>query len=381
MSATSTNDRPLRVVHAIDSLRLGGAESLLATLVRELDRAGGVQSFVFANDPHGAEPKLVEAIERHGGELVMGQNHPIYDPRVAAQVVKLARRAEADVIHSQLCVANVGSRLAAHAVRRPHITTVVTTPGPLMEDSRARALADAGTSRLSRILVAVSPSVADEYSRYARVSPRRFRVVPNAPAAERPAQFEREAMRARLAPNATHIVATVARLQVEKGIDELIEATALLAPRAPGVHVVVAGGGPEEARLRAVVADRELGDHITLLGHTPDVSSVLAASDVFCLPSRNEGLPVSLLEAMMFGLPSVATSVGGIPGLVTDGESGLLVPARHPAALAAALERLVTDEELARRIGAAAASVVDAQYSPAAVARSYRALYEEVAAR
>jgi glycosyltransferase involved in cell wall biosynthesis len=285
------------------------------------------------------------------------------------------------VIHSQLCVANVGSRLAARAVRRPHITTVQTTPGPLMEDSRARALADAGTSRLSRILVAVSPSVADAYARYARVSPRRFRVVPNTPAAERPADFDRDAMRARLAPGATHIVATIARLQVEKGIDELIEATALLAPRAPAVHVVVAGGGPEEERLRAAVADRGVGDHITLLGHTPDVSAVLAASDVFCLPSRNEGLPLSLLEAMMFGLPSVATTVGGIPGLLTDGESGLLVPPRDPRALADALERLVTDADLAGRIAAEGTRVVDAQYSPAAVARSYSSLYREVAAR
>lgn len=381
MTPAWTNIRPLRVLHAIDSLRLGGAEALLATLVRELTAHGGVESHVYVNDPTGAEPKLVKAIEEHGTTLEMGANQALYDPRLAASVRRMARSVDADVVHSQLCVANVASRLAARTAGKPHLTTVQTTPGPLMEDSRARAMADAGTARLSKIMVAVSPSVADAYSDYAHLPRSRFRVVPNTPAAVPPVDFDRDAKRAELAPGATRIVVCIARLQPEKGIDELLEATAIAAPRVPGLHVVVCGGGPEEERLRAAVRERGIESSLTLLGNTPDVASVLAAADVFCLPSRNEGLPLSLLEAMMFELPCVATSVGGIPSVIEDGVSGLLVPPREPARLADALVRVTTDDQLAASLAREGKRIVDASYSPAAIARSYVGLYEELASR
>jgi glycosyltransferase involved in cell wall biosynthesis len=117
----------------------------------------------------------------------------------------------------------------------------------------------------------------------------------------------------------------VARLQPEKGIDELIDVAAELHALVPDARVFVAGEGPEETRLRDRVANERRGDAITLLGRRGDVGELLAAADAFCLPSRHEGVPLSLLEAMAAGLPCVATAVGGIPGLVTDGFSGLVV--------------------------------------------------------
>jgi glycosyltransferase involved in cell wall biosynthesis len=173
----------------------------------------------------------------------------------------------------------------------------------------------------------------------------------------------------------------VARLQPEKGIDELLEATAALNDRVSGLAVVVAGEGPERGRLEAAARERALERSFLLLGHRPDIGRVLASADAFCLPSRHEGLPLSLLEGMRAGLPCVATAVGGIPGLVEDGVSGLLVPPRDPAVLAAAIERVLTDADLAARLGEEARRVVETRHSPAAVAGSYADLYGELASR
>jgi glycosyltransferase involved in cell wall biosynthesis len=205
--------------------------------------------------------------------------------------------------------------------------------------------------------------------------------VPNAPAAAEPEAFDRAEAREELAPGASRIVVCVARLQPEKGIAELLEATASLVEGVPGLAVVVAGAGPEHERLAAQVADRGLAGTFLLLGHRSDVGRVLASADAFCLPSHREGLPLSLLEAMRGGLPCVATAVGGIPGLVQDGVSGLLVEPNDPVALAAALERVLSDDGFARSLGAAARERVESHHSPRAVARSYADLYGELAAR
>jgi glycosyltransferase involved in cell wall biosynthesis len=304
----------------------------------------------------------------------------IGDPRLPFRIAAIARASGAEVVHSHLSVANVGSRIAARMTRRPHVTTVHTMPGPLIEDSRARARADGLTARLSNVLVAPSVELADAYSAAFHVPRRRFRVIANAPSAAPPANgFDREALREQLDAGGAFLVLCVARLQRDKGIDDLVDAAALLRERVPGLRVAVAGDGPEGERFEQAIATS--GAPVTLLGHRGDVGRLLAAADAFVLPSRHEGLPISLLEAMAAGLPSVATSVGGIPSLVDDGDSGLLVPASDPPALAAALERLAGDSALASRLGGAARRVVERDYSPAAVAAAYADIYDELGRR
>jgi glycosyltransferase involved in cell wall biosynthesis len=114
-------------------------------------------------------------------------------------------------------------------------------------------------------------------------------------------------------------------------------------------RAAIVGDGPERAALEAAAATAQ----VELLGERGDVPEQLAASDVFVLSSRSEGMPMSILEAMAAGLPVVASAVGGIPEIVRDGETGLLVPPGDADALAAALGRLLDDDGLRRRLGAA----------------------------
>jgi glycosyltransferase involved in cell wall biosynthesis len=359
---------------------MGGAQALLLALLRELPAAGAGRNVVAAVTERWADPDLVGAIRATGARLEYLERG-IADPRMAVSLARIARTSGAEVVHSHLSVSNVGSRAAARLLGLPHMATVHTMPGPLMEDSRARAFADGYSARLSAILAAPSVEVADAYSEAFRLRRSRFRVVPNAPATIDPGPFDRDALRHEIAPGAAQVVTCVARLQREKGIDELLEAARLLGERLPGARIVVAGDGPERERLEAALSENGAGQTLRLLGHRSDIARLLVASDAFVLPSRHEGLPISLLEAMAAGLPSVATAVGGIPGLVEDGRSGLLVEAQDPPALADALGRVLSDGALAARLGAEGRRVVEERHSPGAVARQYAALYRELARR
>jgi glycosyltransferase involved in cell wall biosynthesis len=240
---------------------------------------------------------------------------------------------------------------------------------------------DGWSSWLSRRLVAPSPEIADAYRRAFHLPEKKMRVIPNAPAAAPPPPgFDRNAFRSSLlGADGTHLVVTVARLQPEKGIGDLVDATARIADELPGLRVLVAGAGPEEQALRERITGAGLDGVVTLLGARSDVGQLLAAADAFCLPSRHEGLPISLLEAMSAGIPCVATRVGGIPGLVVDGEHGLLVPAADVGALAGALSTVLSEPETAARIGRQGQALVEQRYGLSAVAGAYADLYDELA--
>ncbi|MCH8103708.1 MAG: glycosyltransferase family 4 protein, partial [Chloroflexi bacterium] len=174
------------------------------------------------------------------------------------------------------------------------------------------------------------------------------------------------------------------RLSREKGIDILLRAVALLPPGTrENVNVVVAGGGLAENELRTLSASLGIDDRVRFAGMVspgPDLLAEYDASDLFVLPSRTEGVPRALLEARARLLPVIATSVGGIPHLIRDGESGLIVPPDDPQAMAHAIGRVIDNPALARSLGNAGREVASA-YSLEAqqetVIRSLRDAYPE----
>jgi glycosyltransferase involved in cell wall biosynthesis len=133
--------------------------------------------------------------------------------------------------------------------------------------------------------------------------------------------------------------------------------------------------------LRRLAADLGIADRVRFIGEQPQVADVLAALDVFVMPSRHEGLGVAVLEAMAMSLPVVASAVGGIPEVVKPRETGLLVPPDDPAALAAALNELLRDVEKAKRMGVAGRERVLAEFSMEEMASRYERLYDDVSRR
>jgi glycosyltransferase involved in cell wall biosynthesis len=179
------------------------------------------------------------------------------------------------------------------------------------------------------------------------------------------------------------VVLSVGRLSKEKAHAELIEAFKQVNAGNPDVQckLLIVGDGPERASLETAARASGQNDRITFAGQVSNVQPFYAAADVFVLPSHSEGSPNVLLEAMAAGVPIVATAVGGVPEIVADEESALLVPPKNPNALAAAIDRVLQDSALAGRLTTVASALVEREHSPERYARSLISLYQEVIAQ
>ena len=170
----------------------------------------------------------------------------------------------------------------------------------------------------------------------------------------------------------------VGRLQAPKDPLTLVRALATL--HGVDFEALLVGDGPERAAVEEEVRRFGIESTVRLLGERSDVPELLGTAEIFVLSTRSEGLPLSILEAMAAGLPVVASNVGGVPELVIDGETGLLVPAGDPRSLAAAIERLLEDQSLARRLGEAGRSRVAEHFDLGAVRQAHFDLYSDLLA-
>jgi len=180
-------------------------------------------------------------------------------------------------------------------------------------------------------------------------------------------------------PHHAPVVGNVAALVPHKGQRHLIEAALLVVQQVPDARFIIAGEGELRPALERQIKDHRLEKHVLLAGFRPDVLSLHKAFDVFVMSSVTEGLGTSLLDAMAAGKPIVATRTGGIPEVVADGETGLLVPPRDHEALAAAIVRLLKDETLRERMGDAGRTRAQSLFSAERMIRETLHVYQRVA--
>lgn len=174
------------------------------------------------------------------------------------------------------------------------------------------------------------------------------------------------------------VMLAVGRLSAEKGFADLLEAAALARQNAPEFRLVLVGEGPERAPLEASIARLGLAGRVLLPGHFHRMAPWYALADALVMPSHSEGSPNVLLEAMAAGLPVVATTVGGIPEMASDGETAFLVAPHQPAGLGQAIARVVSDPALAAVMGTAAKKRAEERFSTAAHYRSLIRVYERL---
>jgi len=231
-----------------------------------------------------------------------------------------------------------------------------------------------GALRLADAVVVLARSELDAYREFV---PDRYVVsIPNAIDG---ARFTVQARRGS-EPGSALRLAYVGRLARGKGLDELLQGLKLARAQGARARLAIAGSGPEERRLRRLAAECGLGGDAVFVGPVRGERklALLAAADVAVLPSYSEGLPVALLEGMAAGLPVIATPVGAIPDVVTDGVHGLLIAPRDARAVARAIARLAADRKLVERMGAAARARVISAYSVPRLATSFGRLYAEL---
>jgi glycosyltransferase involved in cell wall biosynthesis len=373
----------LRVHALIDSLNWGGAESLLADLAAGAPAAGIALSVGYLQDFNGSPN--VARLRAAGIEPELVGVRRLLDAESLRRVRRHLARVRPDVVHTHLMAADVQGTIAARSLGLPAVSTVHLVArrrsGDARQDVKDRLTAFVrrhGSARTITVSDAARAAYVEVYGD-ARRRPR-VTTIHNGLALEPPAAGAGPRARAALglAPDAL-VIAIVSVLRPGKGHDVVAEVVRRLAPRFPALRLLVVGSGPSAGELGALFAP--LGERALLLGHRTDVPELLAATDVLLHPTRMDAFPGVLLEASAIGVPIVATAVGGIPEIVADGDSGLLLDAPASAdAATAAVERLLADPALRARMGAAARARFEAEFTARRWAQRLRALYDEVLA-
>jgi glycosyltransferase involved in cell wall biosynthesis len=335
----------LRVVTLLDTLGMGGAERMAVAIACLLDPER-FESLVCVSR-HWHEAPLAADLSRAGIpvlELNRTRRAAIWDWK---PLFRLLRDHPIDVLHAHKFGSNVWCATLGMLARVP--VTVAHEHGS--ERDRLHYTVDRLLiGRAVDAVVAVSDAERRHMIEAEGIRPEKVHVIRNGIEPPQPvtADLRDEVGLAADVP----VIGSVAMLRPEKALEVLVEATPLLLERFPTLHVLIAGSGGEEARLRSLVGELGLERSVHLLGLRADIANVLAALDVAVFTSDREAMPLATIEAMAAGKPVVATAVGGLPELIDDGMEGFLVPPRDPAALAAAVVPLLEDRELRERIGA-----------------------------
>ena len=364
---------PLRVLFAVTSMPVGGAETLLVNLVRRLDRNRFAPQLCCLKEPGPLGTQLAREIPAHTRLLT----HK-FDIRVLYRLTSLVRRERIDA------VITVGAgdkmfwgRLAAWLAGSPVIVSALHSTG--WPD---------GIGRLNRILTPLTDAfvgVAERHGRYLiekeRLPAGRVHVIPNGVDERRFRRLpgSRDGLRRELnAPLDAPLCGIVAALRQEKNLQLFLRSAALIRRQLPTARFVIVGDGPERQTLEQTAAATGIHDSVHFLGARDDIPRLLSALDVFSLSSHNEANPVSILEAMSVGLPVVATRVGSVPETVRHDVTGYLVEPGDAEAAAARCLELMQDPPKARQMGSAGRREVLNRWTLDAMVAGYEDLITEI---
>jgi len=297
-----------------------------------------------------------------------------YRPRDILRAARILGDMKPDVMHSHGHFAGVLGRAAAWWSGVPiavhHLHTMDTT----LRDRHRRL--ERLLARLSQRIVCCSRAVAEHARDVLHIPEELLLIVPNG--IDPPPPAEREEALERLGRPATPVLGCVGSLTPHKGQAILLHAFDHLSSDRPPPSLVFVGDGPERAALEALAKNRRRPERVLFLGERTDARSLMPAFDVLVVPSlQREGFGLAAIEAMDAGVPVVASRVGGLPEVVEDGRSGLLVPPGEPAALAEAIGRLLDRPALGRAMGSEGRRRVEEHFRAGRAAERIESLYEE----
>lgn len=362
--------RELSVALLLESDGPGGAEQMILQLATELARRGIEVCPVGPADGCGW---LADRFRERGFEPETFRLRSPVDPLCVRDLIRTLRRRRVDVVHSHEFTMAVYGSVAARWLGKRHVVTMHGGGGWEARWRRRAALRWA--LRRADAIVAVSESMRERLADVLELDAGAIEVIHNGI----------ETVRGRAGPVREELglspgdvlLVSVGNLYEVKGHDVLVRALARLerGEAAPPWRAAIAGRGDREGPLRELATSLGIEDRVRFLGYRDDIPDLLAAADVFVLPSRAEGLPLALLEAMIAGKAIVASRTGGIPEAVEAGREALLVLPGDPDALAEALERLVGSPPLRDRLGDAARAAADERASVRTMTDAYERLY------
>lgn len=383
--------RPLRVLHVITRMIVGGAQenTMLSCALIDPER---FPSTLLTGPETGVEGELHSESSARGVRVLVEPSlvrrlSPWHDLVATLRLWRTMRDGGYDVVHTHSSKAGILGRVAAWLAGVPVV--VHTTHGWGFNRHQPWHVywlyvwLERLCARFSNAIIVVGTPNRDEGLELGIGRPQQYRLIRSGieVQAYRDADISREAARERLGlPQDAFVIGSVGRLGEQKAPLDLLAAFAPVAAAEPRARLVYVGDGPLRGELEAAVARAGLDGRVHLAGLRRDVPDLLRAFDVFALASHWEGLPRVFPQAMAAGLPIVATQVDGAPDVITPGENGWLVPVGDMATMAERLGALAADPATARRMGAAGRARV-AEFDACRMVQDLAGLYAELAAR
>ncbi|RSL17558.1 glycosyltransferase involved in cell wall biosynthesis [Edaphobacter aggregans] len=363
----------MKILHIISSGGMYGAEAVILNMSRALNESGHNSVLGVFSNSSNPNTQLHEGAAKEGIESHLIPCKGQMDRTVLTSIRELASRTNADVIHAHGYKADIYLYSAMRMGGVPLVSTCHTwyDNDPFVF---LYGVADRFVLRNYAAVVAVSDEVKQRLLK-AGVRKEKIHLIRNG-IDLRPFDNARPTLRGDSTGDAALIIGLVGRLSKEKGVDLFIRAAARALVEFPRARFLVLGEGPDRDKLESLIDELNIGDSLQLLGQLDNMPSIYASLDLMVSASRQEGLPIAILEGMASRLPVIATAVGDVPTVVLDGRTGVLVSAENIEALSAGIIELLRDTAKCKRLGVAARQFIEKEFSAERMTTDYLRVYE-----
>ena len=368
MSKDSRPEKTYRIAYLIDGLSMGGAERLMVPMLKYLSRAH-FEPYICAMQSKDGNP-MAEDLRALGVPVECLDIQHLRDLDAIPRLRRYLKKIRADLVHTQLEAANILGNISAKLLGLPSVCTIHVMPS-LHVKTKTKLHQRVEWFALRYFCDRVI-SVSEEARRYHiaisgapdRQATTIYNGIDLSAFSEMDYVQERNAVRAEYKiPSSANVLVTVAVLRPPKGIQFMIRALPAILAAHPNTYYLIVGGGSHHEALIEEVNRAGVGERVIFAGMRRDVPRLLAASDIFVLPTLTEALPTVLAEAMAAKLPIVASRVGGIPEMIEHGQNGILVAPEEPEALAVACTQLLDSPEQRVMMGAEGRRIANQKFS------------------
>ncbi len=334
--------RPVNVMHIIEDLENGGAERVLVTLVSGLDP----QRFRPVVCCLAKKGRMAAELEARGISVTPLNKRPKIDLAMLLRLRQMMRAQKIAIVHTHVFTANLWGRLAALLAGVPVLITH--EHSTFTVENRFRRGIEAVLMRRTHKMIAVSENLRSRLVSEGGFAPGAVLTIHNGLRLHESAwrAARREQLRQELGlKKFAHVIGTVGRFEPRKNYPLLMAAMQMVLQRHPNTALLMIGAGPEEEKLRQQARNAGMNEQVIFTGYRSDIADLLGVMSTFCLSSTTEGISMAILEALLAGVPVVATQVGGNPEIIPDRTFGILVPSGDATALAEALNETLSNRD------------------------------------
>jgi glycosyltransferase involved in cell wall biosynthesis len=366
-----------KILFIHQNLVVGGAEELRLTILKYFDHS----KFEITLCNIEGKGQIGKEIEQLGFSVIcLNRKCRFWDLRITIDLYRQIKKGRFDIVQTSLFYANLHGRLAAYIAKVPCIISEEHNIYKWKESHPVFILIDRILSRITHRIITCSESVRRFTFKQERIPSEKFLTIHNCVDIKKFSIVQtKEQLRKDYGFNQTDkLIITVGSLCAQKGHKYLLQAFAKVREGVPGSKLLVVGSGPEEQKLCCLSARLQIKDSVIFMGARRDIPQLLKLSDIFVLPSLWEGFGIVLLEAMVSGLAVIATEVDGIPEIVIDGKTGLLVSLKDNEKLSENIIALLTNQKQCAALAAAGREHVLKNFAPEVYIDKLLSLYKEI---